>query len=377
MKGFVVIPRRDNVQKDRNYCRNFAVTLVLLFLTSFWMPLTVFAASLSTPQLKKAIYTLRELPITGSIAGTKLFWQVDNGYADDKIDGFIIYRNNSICQIVSEREARTVLDGEYGYEAYDKYYKWDRNKNKTVTYTIRAFKGDNYSDYSNGKSVQIVEEDTVGPTIPTDLKVLELKGNTLKIGWSNSLDDQVSTLGALKDRILGKTPETNLDYQVFVNGKLIGTKVKGNDYTIGLLIPEKTYNISVLALDAKGNPSKLSENLTVTMPKTKNGLINSTNGSNLSGGDIFNIGSNSLFDLLTPVKLSGLNNTTVLTKPNSSKNTVSISNNSISFLKGITSNFSNTITQTKNSLVASNFALNWLDGKIKDGLSVIINHLKL
>lgn len=377
MKGFVVIPRRGNEQKDRNYCRNFAVTLVLLFLTLFWMPLTVFAASLPTPDLQKAIYTLQELPITGSLASTKLFWQVDNGYADGKIDGFIVYRNNTLWKVVSEREARTVQDGKYGYEATDKYYKWDRNQNKTVTYTIRAFQGDNYSDYSNGKTVRIVEEDTIGPTSPTDLKVLELKGNTLKIGWSGSLDDQVSTLGALKDRILGKKPETNLDYQVFINGKLIGTKVKEDEYTIGLLIPEKTYNISVLALDAKGNPSKLSENLTVTMPKTKNGLINSTNRSNLSEGDIFNIGSNSLFDLLTPVKLSGLNNTTVLTKPNSSKNTVSISKNSISFLKGITSNFSNTITQTKNSLVTSNYALNWLDEKIEDGLSVIINHLKL
>lgn len=242
--------------------------VALLIVTLLCMSQTVLAITLPTPQLQKAIYTIKELPIVGSLVGAKLFWQVGNSSANGDVDGFMVYRNDTLWKIIPEKKAKTTLAGEKGYTVSDKYYKWDRNRDKSYNYTVKAFKGDNFSNYSNVKSIYIVENDTVGPTKPTNLKVLDLNSGSVKVSWKASLDDRVCSVSTIRNRFLGVEPENNLKYGVFINGNKSGKEIKNNEIDINWLEPEKTYNISVFAHDQKGNPSQLSENITITTPKT-------------------------------------------------------------------------------------------------------------
>jgi len=92
-------------------------------------------------------------------------------------------------------------------------------------------------------------QDTVPPTVPTNLRYSDLKSNSVVLEWNPSTDDNSGVAG----------------YSVFRNGTKI-TTVAGTKFTNTNLTPNTSYTYTVQADDVAGNTSTQSSPLTITTP---------------------------------------------------------------------------------------------------------------
>lgn len=90
------------------------------------------------------------------------------------------------------------------------------------------------------------DPDTTAPTVPSNLSVESVNDTSINIVWDASTDD------------------TGVDkYEIYVDGTLNGDTT-ATDFTIINLSPETSYTICVVAVDAAGNASACSNNVTAT-----------------------------------------------------------------------------------------------------------------
>jgi chitodextrinase len=97
------------------------------------------------------------------------------------------------------------------------------------------------------------EDDTVAPSVPQNLQLVEATPTSLALTWDPSTDS-IGVAG----------------YRIFLDDNLAGS-VQQNNYTITGLIPETTYELKVSAYDEAQNESALSSGLlatTLVMPDT-------------------------------------------------------------------------------------------------------------
>ncbi|MGJ5640484.1 fibronectin type III domain-containing protein, partial [Formosa sp. S-31] len=119
----------------------------------------------------------------------------------------------------------------------------------TYVFTVEAIDGaGNRSGQSSGLSVTTLEvPDTEAPTVPSGLFASDLTFNSLTLNWEASTDNVAVT-----------------NYEVFRGGASLGLTAGLTSLNVSGLIAETTYVFTVEAIDASGNRSGQSSDLSVT-----------------------------------------------------------------------------------------------------------------
>ena len=123
----------------------------------------------------------------------------------------------------------------------------DANTTYNFTVIARDLAGNN-STISNTESVTtLAGADTEAPTAIADLSSSSTTNTGTSLSWTASIDNIAVT-----------------DYEVFQDGTSIGLTGGTTNFNVTGLASETTYNFTVLALDASGNNSLVSNTETIT-----------------------------------------------------------------------------------------------------------------
>lgn len=213
--------------------------------------------------------------VATSLTSIQLDWS-ENPNAGQNETGYEIYRSNTAGGPYSLIfiTAPNVLS----------YLDQGLKSNTSYFYIVRAVSAFGAAAVSNEAGV-VTELDAVPPTAPSNFTVLSTATNYAYVKWNASSDN----VGVTK-------------YEIYLNGVKTYTTT-GTTFTIGNLDSNVTYSMYVKALDAAGNVSAPSNQVTASTSFTANGLTykyyEQTGWTSLPN-----------FNSITPVKTGNTTNTT-------------------------------------------------------------------
>src|SRR3989339_1786788 len=149
------------------------------------------------------------------------------------VTGYYVYRNSSYV----------------GASSTTSYSDTGLSPSTNYTYTVAAYDAAGNSAQSSQASATTSSGgggDTTAPTVPTGLSANAVSSSQINLTW-NASSDAVGVTG----------------YNIYRNGTYL-TSVAGTSYNNTGLSPSTTYNYTVEALDAAGNPSAQSSQASAT-----------------------------------------------------------------------------------------------------------------
>lgn len=129
-------------------------------------------------------------------------------------------------------------------------YSWDTKAGNDGAYSLMAKAYDNSSNLAiDTVQVSVKNTDTQTPTAPASLTGTAAAYNKVNLSWKASTDN----IGVAQ-------------YRVIRDGVALAQGIPGTTYSDITTLPNKTYTYQVVAIDAAGNVSPLSNSAQVTTP---------------------------------------------------------------------------------------------------------------
>lgn len=143
---------------------------------------------------------------------------------------------------------------------WDQYYGWGR---------VDALAAVNAAITTTGNV------DTLAPSAPQNLATTNLTSSQITLSWTASTDN------------VGVT-----SYEIFRNEAKIATTASGTSYIDKTVSPASSYTYKIRALDASGNTSAMSSNISVTTPNATLLITSNNVTSKTATGATISVGTN-------------------------------------------------------------------------------------
>jgi len=229
-KGGVVTISAGNTGADPGHSQSSSLTCVSATASNDSRPSwSSFGAYVDVAAPGASIYTTNRGGGYGSWSGTSFAAPLTAG-----IYALLFSVNPNLTPVQADNILFSNTD-DLGDIGWDMYYGWGRvNAGRAVT-AINSSLGTRET------------KDTTAPSVPANLRVTEVRSNSVSLAWDSSIDDSSGVAG----------------YTVFRDGVKV-TTVAGNNHADSGLSANTTYTYTVRAEDSAGNVSGESSKVSVT-----------------------------------------------------------------------------------------------------------------